>query len=77
MTFDEYQEKSKETAKYPTIGERYVYPTLGLAGESGEVVETVKKILRDRGGGMPPEKRDEFVKDRAARGVIRGSGNER
>lgn len=47
MTFDEYQKQSRKTAKYPDIGNNFVYPTLGLAGESGEVAEKIKKVWRD------------------------------
>ena len=47
MTFDEYQKKSPLTAKYPNIKERFVYPTLGLTNEAGEVAGKVKKIFRD------------------------------
>lgn len=49
MNFDEYQGKARATAIYP---EKYkvIYPVLGLAGESGEVCEKIKKIIRDNGG---------------------------
>lgn len=50
MTFDEYQKKSRRTALYPRAGENYIYPTLGLAGEAGEVANKIKKIERDHGG---------------------------
>jgi NTP pyrophosphatase (non-canonical NTP hydrolase) len=50
MTFEEYQATSKKTALYPVIGQSFVYPVLGLAGEAGEVAEKVKKIFRDNGG---------------------------
>ena len=43
MTFKEYQDKAKITARYPVIAEPYVYPALGLAGETGEVLEKIKK----------------------------------
>jgi NTP pyrophosphatase (non-canonical NTP hydrolase) len=59
MTLQEYQEWSKQTAKYP---ESFVvtadgvhhdvqltfpfYLCLGLAGEAGEVVEVIKKFAR-------------------------------
>ena len=57
MTFEEYQRQSRKTANYPSIGQIYVYPTLGLTGESGEVAEKVKKIFRDDGGVLTPERR--------------------
>ena len=47
MTFEEYQIKARSTAIYPNIGNNYIYPTLGLVGEAGEVAEKIKKIIRD------------------------------
>lgn len=52
MTFDEYQEKSRDTARYPAIGHPIVYPTLGLTNEAGEVAGKIKKLFRDRGGRL-------------------------
>ena len=43
MTFEEYQQKSRTTALYPNTGNNFIYPTLGLAGEAGEVAEKIKK----------------------------------
>ena len=63
MTFEEYQKYSRETAIYPEIGKNFVYPTLGLAGESGEVAEKVKKILRDHEGVLDEEKKKELTKE--------------
>jgi NTP pyrophosphatase (non-canonical NTP hydrolase) len=50
LTFREYQTRAADTAKYPDVGHNPIYPTLGLAGETGEVAEKVKKVLRDNGG---------------------------
>jgi len=47
MNFNEYQEIAKTTAVFTTIGEPFVYPALGLAGETGEVLEKIKKSFRD------------------------------
>lgn len=63
MNFNEYQKLSRKTAKYPKVGENFVYPTLGLAGETGEVVEKVKKIFRDNDGKITEEKKKEISKE--------------
>ncbi len=47
MDFNEYQKQSRVTATYPNIGDNVPYITLGLVGESGEVAEKVKKLIRD------------------------------
>jgi NTP pyrophosphatase (non-canonical NTP hydrolase) len=50
MDFADYQEKARQTAAYPVIGHGVIYPTLGLANESGEVAGKIKKIFRDKQG---------------------------
>ncbi|HSK73782.1 MAG TPA: nucleoside triphosphate pyrophosphohydrolase family protein [Pyrinomonadaceae bacterium] len=55
MNFEEYQKAASETAKYPRRLENLEYPTLGLAGEAGEVANIVKKIQRDFGGELNEE----------------------
>ena len=50
MNFDEYQERAKQTARYPVIGHGVIYPTLGLTNEAGEVSGKIKKIFRDKEG---------------------------
>lgn len=57
MTFDEYQKKSRRTAVYHRAGQNYIYPTLGLAGEAGEVANKIKKIERDHDGVLSQETR--------------------
>ena len=56
MLLSDYQRLSRRTATYPGAGDNIVYPTLGLAGEAGEVAEKVKKMLRDDGGVMTGER---------------------
>ncbi len=50
MRFNEYQQAALETAIYPDKGNNIVYPVLGLTGESGEVAEKIKKVIRDNNG---------------------------
>ncbi len=55
MTFDSYQKESRKTALYPQAGSNFIYPTLGLCGEAGEVAEKIKKVLRDKNGRFDEE----------------------
>lgn len=63
MTFEEYQKLSRKTAAYPDPGKNFIYPALGLAGEAGEVVNKVKKIIRDDGGVIKSERVIEVEKE--------------
>lgn len=63
MNFTEYQKKSRVTAQYPDAGKNYIYPTLGLAGEAGEVAEKIKKVMRDQGGVVSEGTREEIAKE--------------
>lgn len=55
MDFEEFQELALKSAIYPNIGNNIVYPSLGLAGEAGEVSNKVKKIFRDNNGILSRE----------------------
>ena len=63
MNFDQYQAESGKTAIYPDRGNNFVYPTLGLAGETGEVSEKIKKVLRDKGGVIDETTREAVQKE--------------
>jgi len=58
MDFKDYQQKSRKTAGYPSIGHRIIYPTLGLVNEAGEVAGKIKKVFRDKGGEISEETRE-------------------
>jgi NTP pyrophosphatase (non-canonical NTP hydrolase) len=62
MDFDDYQIAARSTAIYAPQ-HRITYPALGLAGETGEVVEHVKKMLRDGAGVMDDERREKLKKE--------------
>ncbi|MBU5557772.1 MAG: nucleoside triphosphate pyrophosphohydrolase family protein [Candidatus Aenigmatarchaeota archaeon] len=63
MDFEEYQKLSRRTALYPNMGKNFIYPTLGLAGETGEVAEKIKKVIRDLNGQLTEEKIIELKKE--------------
>lgn len=58
MNFNDYQFKSRTTAKYPIIGHPVIYPTLGLVNEAGEVAGKIKKVFRDKDGQISAETRE-------------------
>ena len=60
MNFREYQAEARKTAMYPDRMSNLAYPTLGLAGEAGEVANIVKKIQRDFQGVVTDEIRGKF-----------------
>ena len=62
MTFNEYQALAKTTAIYPEQY-RLIYPVLGLAGETGEVSEKVKKLIRDANGAITDDFRENLKKE--------------
>ena len=64
MEFNEYQERCMKTAIYPELlGNNVVYPVLALCGESGEVAEKLKKILRDKAGKISDDDKVELKKE--------------
>lgn len=63
MDFNEYQQKSRKTAIYPNQDNNYIYPTLGLVGEAGEIANKVKKIMRDKNGVVDEETKHAISKE--------------
>ena len=63
MNFQDYQAQSRTTAIYPNKDHNFIYPALGLAGETGEVAEKIKKILRDQAGELNDLNRQEISKE--------------
>lgn len=64
MTFDEYQQAALKTAIYS--GDDMLdlaHWTLGLTGESGEIAEKVKKVIRDDYANLTDEKKAELAKE--------------
>ncbi len=74
MEFDEYQAKAKTTdlgianmgevmAKSTLNVPEFIDKVLGLAGESGEFADKVKKIMRDKRGSFTEEEQVELLKE--------------
>lgn len=64
MTFDEYQKHALTTAIYN--GNKMLdvcHWALGLSGESGEIAEKLKKIIRDHGADPSKINRDDIKKE--------------
>lgn len=47
MKFDEYQSAALKTARPKNARDEFIHLVLGLVGESGEIAEKVKKLVRD------------------------------
>lgn len=64
ITFEKYHDWTPATAQYPgSVGSSMAmaYTALGLTGEAGEVANQVKKIMRDDGHVLTPERRAKIV----------------
>jgi len=60
MELDKYQEQAIKTAIYGA-GNKIIYPTLGMAGEAGEVANKVKKVLREKDGVFTDEAKGDLA----------------
>lgn len=65
MEFKHYQNQSRRTAIYPGQNTQagLLYTVLGLCGESGEIADHVKKMLRDDSGVITSERLENLTKE--------------
>lgn len=68
MNFDEYQKQASTTdlmsgAMSSANDPSFVAKVLGLVGESGEVAEKFKKIIRDKQGNISKADKQEIAKE--------------
>ena len=69
MNFQDYSQKALTTDNYDPdapldiISGNFMDKLLGLVGESGEIAEKIKKIIRDQEGILTEEQRLDFVKE--------------
>ena len=62
MKMNDYQFVSRKTAIYPE-NQGFVYCVLGLVGESGEIADKLKKVIRDDNGEIALEKQNAIAKE--------------
>ena len=67
MNFQDYSQKAISTLTsdhaYGDISADLLAQILGLAGESGEVMEKFKKLIRDKQGKLTADDRAEIIKE--------------
>ncbi len=67
MNFSEYQAQAITTLTkdhtYGDVSSELMAQVLGLVGESGEVAEKFKKIIRDKSGRISEDDKTELVKE--------------
>ena len=67
MNFNEYADKAIATLtdghEFGDVDAKLMAQVLGLVGESGEVAEKFKKLLRDKSGVITDETRAEIIKE--------------
>ena len=61
MTLDEYQQKALTTAK--DQGNEFFHRVLGLVGETGEIAEKVKKLVRDHDSDLAKLDKQDIAKE--------------
>lgn len=61
MTLNEYQVKALSTAK--DKNNEFFHRVLGLVGETGEIAEKVKKLVRDHNSDIDKLDKDDIAKE--------------
>ena len=62
LTFKEYEEVALST-KVGWCKNEILYPLIGFCGETGEVADKIKKVLRDKDGNFSENDRIEILKE--------------
>ena len=67
MNFSDYAEKANKTLlstyEYGNVDAQLMGIILGLGGESGEVLEKFKKIMRDKNGQISDDEKNAIIKE--------------
>jgi len=60
VELNEYQRQSRRTAVYQNIGKNPRYAMIGLCEEVGEIAGQLKRVERDDGDVITPERREKL-----------------
>ena len=67
MDFNEYQKETRKTdlgtSAQDSLNPGWLYYALGIAGETGELIEKIKKLFRDKKGVVDDEFREQLIKE--------------
>jgi len=67
MNFNEYQRECRKTdvgtAAQDCLEPGWLYYVLGIAGESGEIMEKIKKLFRDKKGIIDKDFKEDITKE--------------
>lgn len=63
MNFNDYQKQATKTNTMTDPVLAPMYYTLGLTGESGEIAEKIKKVVRNHDGDFSKLDRDDLTKE--------------
>lgn len=67
MEFNDYQKECRKTdlgtSAQDVLNPGWLYYVLGIAGETGELIEKIKKLFRDKKGIIDQEFKDVVIKE--------------